>query len=242
MPLKTFELETIGQFTVVKNKTNRNIRLSLSPEGDIRISIPYWAPYKTGIDFADSKSDWILKNSKKPNPIINGQAIGKMHVIYFIPSLSGADTIRTRVNNGKIIINYPRNLDISEKTVQAKAKSAAIRALKLEAEAILTERLTELAHLYDLRISRLRIKKLQSRWGSCDTKHVITLNLYLVQLPYDLIDYVILHELAHTKHLNHSQNFWTFLEEISPEAKKLRKRLKTFRAGVIYNAIELASI
>ncbi|MGZ6005017.1 MAG: M48 family metallopeptidase, partial [Candidatus Saccharimonadales bacterium] len=116
--------------------------------------------------------------------------------------------------------------------VQAKALIGCERALRQEAETLLPQRLKQLADKHDYSYTGVDIKKLKSRWGSCNQHHHISLNLYLMMLPWALIDYVLLHELNHTKHLNHSPSFWTEIETKMPHAKQLRKQLRAFQPSL----------
>jgi predicted metal-dependent hydrolase len=75
----------------------------------------------------------------------------------------------------------------------------------------------------------VKVKRLASRWGSCSSNKVITLNFFLMQLPWPLIDYVLIHELIHTRHMNHSPDFWNDFERIHPGAKNTRNILKQYR-------------
>jgi predicted metal-dependent hydrolase len=89
-----------------------------------------------------------------------------------------------------------------------------------------------LSEEYQLPYSGLTIRKLSSRWGSCSSHQKISLSTYLIQLPDDLISYVITHELVHTKHMNHGKDFWNKMEQIIPNVKEKRKKLKTYRPAL----------
>lgn len=97
---------------------------------------------------------------------------------------------------------------------------------KTRAREYLTSRLELLSSANNLTYNRVSFRSQKSRWGSCSSKKNISLNYKLFTLKPDLIDYVILHELAHTKHMNHSQEFWNFLELICTGSKKYHKELK----------------
>ena len=94
----------------------------------------------------------------------------------------------------------------------------------------LINRTTFLANKYGFEFDKLTIKKMTSRWGSCSNKNNISLNLGLALLPKNLQDYVILHELVHTKIKDHSVKFWDELNKLMPNAKKLNRQLnKNYR-------------
>lgn len=82
-----------------------------------------------------------------------------------------------------------------------------------------------LAQKYEFKFNKITIKKMTSRWGSCSSKNNISLNLGLVLLPKELIDYVIHHELVHTKIKDHSDKFWIELTKLIPNAKILNRQL-----------------
>lgn len=225
MPYKEFQIDTQVLVRVYKRRANRNVRLSLQPNGEVRVSIPLWAPYKTGTDFAAKKLDWIKLHRRTRTLIMDGQPIGKQHQVVFGPDPLAA-TVRTRITSNQIIVKYPLTVKWDDSIVQEKADNACIRALKREAEQILPPRLAALAKTHGFDYRSVHVKRLKSRWGSCDSHGNIILNIFLVQLPWECVDYVLLHELTHTEHMNHSPAFWQKMEELVPNVKTIRKILR----------------
>ena len=90
----------------------------------------------------------------------------------------------------------------------------------------LTPRVEYFAHKMNLKFNTLKFRKMRSRWGSCSSKRVITLNSELIKVKKELIDYVIVHELAHLVHMNHSKDFHSLVELYLPLSKALRKELR----------------
>ncbi len=224
-------IEGIGQVTLAKRRGTRHLRLSINANGRVRVGMPYWLPYKAAIAFAKDRKDWIAEQQ-----ILNQQAIlrsgvkvGKAHTLYFSTDPS-VKTIKPRVDAIAIYVTSP--YDESDHRVQHKARIASERALAQESKTVLPYRVKSLSALHGYPYKDLRIRKLTSRWGSCSSSKVITLSYFLMQLPWELIDYVILHELVHTKHLNHSPNFWRALEELMPGAKRLQKEIRTHKPRV----------
>ncbi|MCH7782371.1 M48 family metallopeptidase [candidate division KSB1 bacterium] len=97
---------------------------------------------------------------------------------------------------------------------------AAKRKIKL--------RISRLAEKNGFDFNRITIRNQKSRWGSCSSKNNINLNIKLVKLPEELMDYVILHELVHTRIKNHSSDFWQELDKYVGNAKALAKQLKKY--------------
>ena len=97
-----------------------------------------------------------------------------------------------------------------------------------DARKILNQRLVELATEHDFEYGKVSIRKQKTRWGSCSSQNNISLNQNLLHLTDELIDYVLLHELTHTRVKNHSSSFWDELGTVCPSAKEKRRLLKTY--------------
>ncbi|KPJ63968.1 hypothetical protein AMJ44_13645 [candidate division WOR-1 bacterium DG_54_3] len=110
---------------------------------------------------------------------------------------------------------------------------SSTRINKTQARKKLIKRLNELAQRHGFTYNRVFIRNQQTRWGSCSSKNNISLNMKLVLLPEELMDYVILHELVHTRQKNHSQEFWSELNSFTGDAKRLSSRLKEYGLGIL---------
>ncbi|MFC1946279.1 M48 family metallopeptidase [Chloroflexota bacterium] len=104
---------------------------------------------------------------------------------------------------------------------------------KADARKRLTDRLYHLAKKHGFTCNNLSIREQRTRWGSCSNKNNISLNLKLVLLPKELIDYVMLHELVHTQIHNHSKNFWSELDRYTGNGKVMAKRLRMNGLGLL---------
>jgi len=102
-----------------------------------------------------------------------------------------------------------------------------LKLLRLRAKKYLPARTRYLAQKYNFQIGRIALRNQKTRFGSCSYKNNINLNINLMNYDYDIIDYVIIHELAHTRVKNHSKVFWQEVEKYCPNYKELRKKLKS---------------
>jgi hypothetical protein len=234
MPNKDFILDGDLPITVYKRKASRNLRLSVGSSGQIRVSIPAWAPYSTGLDFARARQAWIRDQHKPVRLLSDGQAVGKAHHLRFVAK-PAASKATSRVYDTAIIINYPADRGLDDPEVQRVAREAAVRALRAQAEQLLPQRLASLAATHGFSYSSVQVKRLKSRWGSCDHHSNIVLNLFLMQLPWELIDYVLLHELTHTNVLRHGPDFWQAMETVLPNVKTVKKTMRDYQP--VLNAI-----
>lgn len=228
MAFKQFALDDALNIKVYKRRGSRNIRLSIASTGEVRVSIPTWAPYASGLQFARSRQAWILEQRQDVAPLTDGQLVGKAHHLRFTTD-SRDKKPTSRITAGEIIVRYPAELNSDDVAVQAVAQKACIRALRQQAQQLLPQRLTTLAARHGFSYNSVAIKQLKSRWGSCDTQKHIVLNLFLMQLPWECIDYVLVHELVHTKVLHHGADFWSTMEANLPNTKALRKQIKSYQ-------------
>lgn len=226
MATKQITLDEIGNVTLYKRRGNRSLRLSVTPQGEIRVSMPNWLPYKAGEQFALSKAAWILAHQPSIGQVglQHGQRIGKAHRLYFSSDYSAAK-VSTRLRQGEIYVTHPAHITTDHESVQQSARRASIRALRKEAEQLLPQRLQTLSEKTGLTYRNIGVKPLKTRWGSCSSAKDITLNIFLMQLPWHLIDYVLVHELTHTKVMRHGPPFWEELEKHVPLARRLRKEI-----------------
>lgn len=113
-----------------------------------------------------------------------------------------------------------------------RARDAKKKILAKKAKEYLPYRLDYYAHLYGYRYERCRLSHAATRWGSCSSTGTISLNIGLMQVPEILRDYVIIHELAHLNHMDHSEAFWQEVGSHDPRYREHRKKLKMFSPGV----------
>jgi len=138
--------------------------------------------------------------------------------------------LKTRNNSSSYIDSL-----LEEKKDWIQKQLLKIESLTLIGESPLysLEFLQERAEYYsskmNLKYSKLKFRKMRRRWGSCNSKREITLNKELTRIDKNLIDYVVVHELAHLKHMNHSKEFHAFVDLYLPQSKLYRKELKNIR-------------
>ena len=104
---------------------------------------------------------------------------------------------------------------------------------RAEAKTELMGRLNHLTKKNSFTYNKVFIRNQKTRWGSCSSENNINLNVKLIRLPDEVIDYVILHELVHTRIKNHSNAFWTELDRLVGDAKKIHSRLKEYGLGFL---------
>lgn len=128
---------------------------------------------------------------------------------------------------GNVEIIYPPQTDF--RRLQPWLFKAVTEILRKQAKRILPARLHELAEAHGFHYTRVRINSARTRWGSCSSQGHINLSLYLMIFPRKLSDYVLLHELCHTREMNHGPRFWSLLDRVTGcRAKALRQELRDY--------------
>ncbi len=120
-------------------------------------------------------------------------------------------------------------IELRSKNAQAVQLSLFDDMEEKASKAEILARLAILSERHGLGYNRATVRRQRTLWGSCSPKRNISLNLHLTKLPGELMDYVIVHELVHTKVLNHSARFWSELERLVPGARRIDERLKEHR-------------
>lgn len=235
MPKTEVEIDGVGSVFITKKRGQKTLRLRVDNKGRVQVSMPWMLPKSAAFDFIKSKSDWIREQQHsydfKP---YNGMLLGKTLSLKIEDNSSNK---RIRHSGKQIIVPFMEDFDPANTTHTEKIKKAVIKALRTESEKVLLPRLKEFAQEYGFTFNSAGIKQVIGRWGSCDSKKHISLSIYLVQLPIEYIDYVLIHELAHTKHMNHSKDFWTEVQNHFPEYKEVRKKMRGLQPR-LYDAKE----
>jgi predicted metal-dependent hydrolase len=233
MAVKKVEVEGIGTVAIYKRRGLKSMRLSVSSDGSVRLSVPYYVPLQAALAFALSRREWLEEHTQKHQAVLqNAQPIGKTYTLRFVVNFQ-IEQPQSRLLGNEILVNYPAVLDIDDPAVQKAATNGAIRALRREAEDMLPGRVADIAQRTGFKYKSVIVKKLKGRWGSCDQDMNIVLNLFLMQLSWELIDYVIVHELVHTVHMNHGEGFWAEFLRHEPKAKDLRRRIRTHQPNFV---------
>jgi predicted metal-dependent hydrolase len=238
MAIKRVIIDGLGEVALYKRRGLKSIRISVRADGQIRVSLPIFAPYQAALAFVESRREWVLAHRPAAVQLLEqAQAIGKQHRLLFTGSFS-KKTASSRITQSTILVSHPAAVPSDDPTVQKVAVTAAIRALRHEAEDLLPGRVADIAARTGFQYKSVVVKKLKGRWGSCDQDHNNVLNLYLMQLPWELVDYVILHELVHTEHLHHGPDFWTSFLGHESAAKQLRKQIRSYQPNLLFRPSE----
>ena len=140
------------------------------------------------------------------------------------PGLNGL----TKREKGKTTFFYSNNEGLKDPETALLAAQEIVKFCTKNAKKILPHTVKELADKHGFSFNKLSFRNQKRRWGSCSHDNNISLNVRLMLLPPELIEYVLIHELVHTIHKNHSATYWNAVLKILPKARLLRKQLKKY--------------
>ena len=226
-------------YLVRKNIKSINIRIS--KDCNINVSAPYKVPFEFINNFVISKGEWIKNNIYNIKCIENIKPDNNIYEnkkVYYIGELYNINILKCKYNsvccdyNNKIIhiyTYYNDNQKIKELYLKWLNDNGKIFFHKLTKEMI-----DLLNNEYNIKFPNIKIRNMKTRWGSCTpSKNSIRLNLQLMKADIKCIEQVILHELVHFIHFNHSKDFYNVMEKYMPDYKLIKERLeKNYKDGI----------
>ena len=225
--MPTITDEEFGTITLRRSSRASHVRIRVGPDGRLRASLPLYAPaflVKRLLKTSREELRAMLAEQHDDTVFEHGMQIGKSHTLVARPVTAKQVTVKR--HGQQIIVSLPEERALAHPTAQRKVRDAVIEALRIEAKSYLPKRLAFLARTGGYSYEKVRFSHASGRWGSCSTSGTISLNIALMKLPFELIDYVLVHELSHTIEMNHSKAFWDLVEETDPNYKTHRQLLK----------------
>jgi len=238
MSSKQMQIADVGSIQFIKSRRAKHISITIKPFKEVRVSVPMQVSFAEAENVVRKKVDWIKKHQEKIKSMEQKRTVfdentgfrTKKHKLLI--SKTDSKEITASISGGEIKVFYPRHLGVAHKSVQFFIRRVIEDALRIEAKNYVPARVNELAAKYNFNFNKVFIKNIKSRWGSCSKKGNVNFSLHLMVLPEELIDYVILHELAHTIEHNHSKNFWAVLDKMYDNSKAVDRKLKDYRIGM----------
>ena len=202
----------------------KTVSIEIHPNGEVVVRAPRRLP-RAAIDaLLGEKQDWIQRK------LAEAAAARPPAPKTFAPGetfLYGGEACPLQISERK---RPPLALEegrfLLSRAALERAEAVFTTWYQAEARRLISRRLEELAALTGLRPARLRLSSARTRWGSCTSAGVVALSWRLVMAPPAVLDYVILHELAHLKIKNHQPAFWSLVEALMPDYARHRKWLK----------------
>ncbi|MGE5084792.1 MAG: M48 family metallopeptidase [Bacillota bacterium] len=216
----------------------RSLSIYLYPNKPIKVVANKITSQKTIVDFLMAKKDWIEKNFEKFADLADRFPDKKIKAFEKFPFLGKERDLKVVITLNKksfvsvteeqLLLHIPRNQWSAETSISEHPTALAeIRHFyKREAVKFLSERVQFWSKEMNLHPSQVKFREQRTRWGSCSSKKIINLNWRLIVFGQEIIDYVIVHELAHLQHMNHSNHFWSLVEKYVANYQEVMGSLK----------------
>jgi len=207
-------------------KRRKTLSLRIKEDGGVVLSVPYHTPKGEIEKFIKEKKSWVIKKvTEKDRSIKETQKafipgekflyLGESYPLEIRESDHREPSLK--LSFGKFILGQDH---IEE------ARDLFVRWYKGEAKETIARRVDYYSHRMHLSPKGIRITSAQSRWGSCSRDNRLSFSWRMIMAPLNVIDYILIHELAHIKEKNHSGRFWNYMESFLPDYRKHRLWLK----------------
>jgi hypothetical protein len=233
-----FGTKTIG-YTIQRSRRRSTVSIAIDPAEGVLVTAPQPTTVQRLDGLVHSKAPWIIERLKKrsdlPPPMparefISGETflyLGRQHRL----RIDLNETPRPfRLDTGWLRVPIPRSLPEHHRGQFVRA--ALIDWYKARASKRLIERARVWSKKLDLGLPKLLLVEPRKRWGSASVSGTVRINWRIIQAPLSLVDYVVLHELAHLHHPNHTRAFWATVGRVMPDYEQRKSRLRAVGPGL----------
>ena len=208
---------------IIRSK-RKTVALIVEQDGSLTVRAPERLSKRMIEALVREREDWIREKQvlvrgeylqNRPRQVVEGEEffyLGKPYLLVIVDRINPALSLTGRFE----LSRYK----------QDKAEQVFVDWYRDQARSLLHDLVSEFARKYGYQYRRIRITGAKKRWGSCNSRGGLNFSWQLVMLPYEIIEYVVLHELVHTEFPNHSQSFWQKLESDMPDSSLRRNWLR----------------
>ena len=205
---------------IIRSK-RKTLSLTINENAELIIRAPKRLSIEKIQDFINEKENWINRKKRLIENQIKDVTSSHNKLLY----LGNLFPINVEQNASKEL--FFTGEEFIANSIEPDSLSLSIKKwYKNKFKEIALPRVAYFANKHNLMVNQVRIKNQKTMWGSCSSKNNINLNYLLLMAPMGVIDYVIVHELVHTIHRNHSTDFWDSVESIMPEFQEHKRWLK----------------
>ncbi len=225
-------------YTLVRSGRRRTVGITVKPDGTVAVRAPRGVSEERIALIVEEKADWIRKRlaishpggeHRRPKTFADGEEFPFLGAMYRLERVAGLKGIAIMGDRLCVGIGGRRAQESEE---PRRIAARITRWYRLHAAGIITGRVDHFSEHLGLKPSAVRLKTLKSRWGSCSSRGNLNFNWLLVLAPIHILDYVVVHELCHFVHPNHSPRFWGMVESILPDYRERRKWLRLHGAAL----------
>lgn len=212
-------------YKIISKRGIKNLRLSIKNNGEIVISKPFFVPEFAAKIFVNQHEVWIKDKLSK----IRQSKKSSENKLFYKGGEYGIE-----FEKGKLKINFSNNKIL----ISAYSLAAGLRQLgqiwKKEARVEILKSVKKNSQIMNLKYNKVVIRDQSTRWGSCSSAGNLNFSWRLIMSPAEVLDYVVIHELAHRQFLDHSENFWKLVEKYDHNYRLHRRWLKRNQGQLLF--------
>ena len=225
---------------------SKKIRITVKADGSVVVTRPKYVSEKKAVKFFKEHEEWIIKTVENMSKrevkkleyndgnlvyFLGNEYYLKISEVNLLNKINQKENFIYKKTQKSIVVldNANNNLEIYIKDKyndKSYLEKELLSFLSEQAKKNIEERLAIYTDKMDLEYNEFKIKDVKTKWGSCSSKKNLNFNYRLIHTPQWVLDYVVVHELAHLKHMDHSKSFWQLVEVYAPKYKEARKWLK----------------
>ena len=214
------------QYTVVKQK-RKTATIVITDHLEVLVKVPQYMTKKQIESLVDKHEKWITESLEKKRNFSEKNDWYHTNQILYLGQYWTVNQISDLGQKARAFFDGKRFIVISDGS-EAVARAQMERFFRKQAQEIIMPLVNEYAHLLEVTYAKVTMRKQATRWGSCSAKGNLSFNVKILCAPMDMIAYVVLHEVMHLKHFNHSRTFWREIETVMPDYKRRMNYFKEF--------------
>ena len=236
MKSMSFEYDTEKiEFAVVKSR-RKSLSIAIQPDGNLLVKAPFFVPDGEILKWVKTKTGWIIRQRaiileqqelNPPKKYVTGEKFWYLGQEY---------DLEVRISTGRsgmVGIVEDKIVLFSKSGDGAEVQKILADWYVKQAKAVIPKRVRFWAERMGESYGNITVKNQKKRWGSCSSARNLNFNRRLIMAPEAVVDYVVVHELCHLRHMNHSKEFWDEVEKILPDYKIHKKWLE--KNGALLN-------
>ena len=217
---------------IISNR--KTISLIIDPEKGLLVRAPERVTYRQIEQIVREKSNWIIRKQEEIKRIrsevekefVAGEKLPFQGEIYEIEVMESGEikSVTVSLEDGIFLIKVPHDLKGDNRKEEIKRR--LVEWYKKEARSKYEERVEHYRKKLGVSYNKIFIRDQKTRWGSCSSKGNLNFNWRLIMAPLSIMDYIVVHELVHLIHPNHSRDFWKLVESVIPDYKEKKQWLR----------------
>ena len=233
--------QTLLEYQIKRSNRRATVSIAVVPEAGLVVTAPRRATKKRLDELVRQKGAWVVQRLKRrsdlPPPLperefVSGETFKYLGRQYSLQVKLAAQAGDVRLHGAQLILTLKRGISEAQKVAQA--RTVLISWYHARAAEYLPRRAAPWVAKLKLQAPQIIVADPEKRWGSATKSGKVRINWRILQAPVTLVDYVLVHELTHLIHEDHSQAFWASLGKVMPDYEERKKRLRALGPGLVW--------